>query len=79
MWACGSVVVEALCYKPEGRGWGEWIFSTYLILPEALDPGVHSASNGNEYRKQKKKKIILSKGRPMRMANNPAAIREPII
>jgi hypothetical protein len=27
----GSVVVKALCYKPEGRGletrWGEWIFS----------------------------------------------------
>jgi hypothetical protein len=19
-WACGSVVVKALCYKPEGRG-----------------------------------------------------------
>jgi hypothetical protein len=27
-------------------------FSIYLILPAALDPGVHSASNRNEYQKQ---------------------------
>jgi hypothetical protein len=48
--ARGSVVVKALCYKPEGRGfdsqWGE-----YLILPAALGPGVYSASNRNEYQK----------------------------
>jgi hypothetical protein len=29
----GSIVVEALCYKPEGRGfetwWGEWVFSQF--------------------------------------------------
>jgi hypothetical protein len=55
----GSVVVKALCYKPESRGfetqWGEYIFSIYLILPAALGPGVHSASNRNEYQKQKTK------------------------
>jgi hypothetical protein len=38
--ARGRVVVKALCYKPEGRGFktrlGEWIFSVYLILPAAL-------------------------------------------
>jgi hypothetical protein len=28
-------------------------FSIYLILPAALGPGVHSASNRNEYQKQK--------------------------
>jgi hypothetical protein len=28
-------------------------FSIYLILPVALDPGVYSASNRNEYQKQK--------------------------
>jgi hypothetical protein len=28
-------------------------FSTYLILPAALDLGVYSASIRNEYRKQK--------------------------
>jgi hypothetical protein len=39
----GSVVVKALCYKPEGRGFeirgGEYIFSVYLILPVTLGPG----------------------------------------
>jgi hypothetical protein len=29
------------------------IFSIYLMLPAALGPGVHSASNRNEYQKQK--------------------------
>jgi hypothetical protein len=28
-------------------------FSIYLILPEALGPGLYSASNRNEYLKQK--------------------------
>jgi hypothetical protein len=28
-------------------------FSIYLILPAAFGPGVYSASNGNEYQKQK--------------------------
>jgi hypothetical protein len=41
--ARGSVVVKALCYKPEGRGfetwWGEWFLSSYLILPVTLGPG----------------------------------------
>jgi hypothetical protein len=37
-------MVEALRYKPEGRG---------LILPASLGPGVYSASNRNEYQKQK--------------------------
>jgi hypothetical protein len=55
--ARGSVVVKALCYKLEGHGfqtrWGESSFSIYLILLAALDPGLHSASNRNEYQKQK--------------------------
>jgi hypothetical protein len=54
----GRVVVEELCYKPEGRGLetrrGERISSIYLILPTALGPGMYSASNKNEYQKQKK-------------------------
>jgi hypothetical protein len=29
--------------------------SIYLILPAALDPGIDSASNRNEYQKQKNK------------------------
>jgi hypothetical protein len=55
--ARGSIVVKALCYKLEGRGfetrWSEWFLSSYLILPAVLGPGVHSASNRNEYQKQK--------------------------
>jgi hypothetical protein len=53
----GSVVIKALCYKPEGRGfearWGELIFSIYLLLPAALGPGLYSSSNRNEYQNQK--------------------------
>jgi hypothetical protein len=55
--ACGSTVGEALCHKPEGRGfeihWGKRIFSIHVILPVVLSPGVYSASNRNEYQKQK--------------------------
>jgi hypothetical protein len=54
--ARSNVVVEALCYKPEGRGfetgWGEK-FLIYLIIPAALRPGVYSASKRNEYQKLK--------------------------
>jgi hypothetical protein len=52
-----TVVVKALRYKPEDRGfetrWRELIFSIYLILPAALGRGVYSASNRNEYQKPK--------------------------
>jgi hypothetical protein len=41
--ARGSLVVKALCYKPEGRGFdtrgGERFLSIYLILPVALALG----------------------------------------
>jgi hypothetical protein len=54
------IVVKALCYKPEGRGfdtrWGDF-FSIYLILPAALGPQVYSASNRNEYQKHKNNNI----------------------
>jgi hypothetical protein len=44
-------------YKAEDRGfetrWGEKFFPIYLILPVALGPVVYSASNRNEYQKQK--------------------------
>jgi hypothetical protein len=55
--ASGSIVVKALGYTPEGREFDTWwlecIFSIYLILSAALGPGVYSASNRNEYQKQK--------------------------
>jgi hypothetical protein len=57
--ARGSVVVKALRYKPEGRGFDpdEVIFFLNLILPAALGPGVYSASNRNEYRKHKNNNV----------------------
>jgi hypothetical protein len=56
----GSVVVEAVYYKLEGR-WlspdeaSYFFFTIYLILPAALSAGVWSTSNRNEYQKQTKK------------------------
>jgi hypothetical protein len=56
--AQGRVVVEALCYKPESRGfetrWGDWIFLIYQILSAALVPGDCSVFKRIEYQKQKK-------------------------
>jgi hypothetical protein len=53
----GSVVVEAVCYKPEGprveTRIGELIFSVHLILPAELCPGVCSICKRNEYQKQR--------------------------
>jgi hypothetical protein len=54
------------------------IFSIYIILPAALDPGVYSASNRNEYQKQKIM-FLASRARPVRKADKLAAIREPIV
>jgi hypothetical protein len=54
--ARGSVMAKALCYEREGHGFEtlgvEWFLSIYLILPDALGPGVHSASNRNEHQRQ---------------------------
>ena len=45
-------MVEALRYKPEGRGfdsrWSHWNFSLTSFRPH-YGPGVDSASNRNEY------------------------------
>jgi hypothetical protein len=55
--ARGSVVVMALCYKPEGRGlktqWDEIFFFNLPNLSSRTGLGVYSASNINEYQKQK--------------------------
>jgi hypothetical protein len=55
--ACDSLVGWGTVLKPEGCGFetrtGEWLSSIYLIFSTALGPGVHSASNRNEYLKQK--------------------------
>jgi hypothetical protein len=41
------------------------LFSIYLILPAALSPGVHSASNRNEHQKQKIIMFLWSRVRPV--------------
>jgi hypothetical protein len=54
-----SVVVKAVCYKLEGRGfdtrWGEFLI--YLNLPAALGPGVYLPTNRNEYQKHKNNNV----------------------
>jgi hypothetical protein len=52
-------------------------FSMYLILPAATGPGVHSASNRNEYQKQKNN-VLGSREWPVRRTDNLSAICEPI-
>jgi hypothetical protein len=46
-------LVEALRYKPEGRGfdsrWSHWNFSLTQTAWPHCDPGVDSASNRNDY------------------------------
>jgi hypothetical protein len=51
--ARSSVVVNATSRKVKGSRPDKVNFSIYLILPAALGPGVYSASNRNEYQKQK--------------------------
>jgi hypothetical protein len=52
-------------------------FLIYPILPAALGPGVYSASDRNEYQKQKL--FLESKARPVRRADNLTAICELIV
>jgi hypothetical protein len=49
-------LVEALLYKPEGRGfnsrWCQWNFSLTSSFWPRFDPGIDSASNRNENQEQ---------------------------
>jgi hypothetical protein len=53
-------------------------FPICLIFPAALGPGAYSASNRNEYQKQKIM-FLGSKARPVRRADNLTAICEAIV
>jgi hypothetical protein len=50
--ARGGVVVKALCYKPEGRGfdsrWCHWNFSETEFFRSHSGPGVDSAPSENK-------------------------------
>jgi hypothetical protein len=76
--ARGTAVANALCYKPEGHRletrWAEWILSMYLILPAALGFGVHSASNRNEYQKQKIMFLGVEHGRCVGLTTLPPSV-----
>jgi hypothetical protein len=52
--------------------------SMYLIIPAALGSGVHSATNINEYQKQKIT-FLRFRAWPTRRADNLTAIYEPIV
>jgi hypothetical protein len=71
-------MVEALCYKPEGRGFdsrlGHWIFQLTQSFQPHYDPGVDWASNRNEYQESS-----CGKGRPACKADILTAICEPIV
>jgi hypothetical protein len=77
---CCSVVVEALCCKPEGNGfetrWGNLFFSIDLIIPAAVGPGVHSASNKNEYQKRRKRFWGAERGRCERLKTLPPSVSQ---
>ena len=53
--ARGGVMVKALCYKPEGRGFDSrrchWNFSLTESFRSHCGTGVDSTSNRNEYQK----------------------------
>jgi hypothetical protein len=73
-----SVVVKATSRKVAGSRPDETnqFSSIYLILPVALEPGVYSADNRNEYRKQM---FLGNRERPARRANNLTVICEPTV
>jgi hypothetical protein len=66
--------------EPEGRGLetGECIFSTYLILPAAIGPGIYSASNEMSIRSIQIT-FLGNRARPVRKADILTTICEPIV
>jgi hypothetical protein len=51
----------------------------YLVLPAALGPGVHSASNRNEYQKHEENNVSGEWSAAGAGAYNLTAIYEPIV
>jgi hypothetical protein len=79
--ARGSIVVEALCCKPEGRGfdsrWGEFVYFAYFFKPHyalGITQPVTEMSTWSS-----KIMFLGSRARPPREADNLTAICEPIV
>jgi hypothetical protein len=74
-------VVDALRYRPKGRGFDikiRWVnFSVYLILPAELVPRVYSPSKGNEY--LSRKMFLGSRARAVLKDDNLTAISKLIV
>jgi hypothetical protein len=75
-----ACLVLTLCYKPEGcrfeTQWGNLILSIYQILLATLGTGVYSASNRNDYLRQKL--ILRSRAWPVHKFDSLMAICEPV-
>jgi hypothetical protein len=68
-------VVKAINWKVASSRSDEKIFlSIYLILPTALGPGVYSASNRNEYQKQRKCFWRVERGQCLRLTTLPPSV-----
>jgi hypothetical protein len=72
-------LVEALCYKQEGRGiesgWGGFFQFTLSFQPH-YGPGLDSASNRNEYQESS---WVVKGGRSARRADNLTVICGSIV
>jgi hypothetical protein len=81
----GNIMVKALCYKLEDRGfqtrWAERIFSVCLILPVAtLLITLRFTQIPTEINTRHRKIMFLwRRARPVRRAGSLAAICEPIV
>jgi hypothetical protein len=79
---CGRIVGKALRYKLEGPLFdtrlSKLFLSIFLVLPAALSHRVYSASNRNEYQRQKQI-FLKSRAGPVREADSFTTICEPIV
>jgi hypothetical protein len=74
-------LVEALCYKQEGRGFKtRWEFICFNLpnrSSRTRPPAAYSAPNRNGYQKQEK--MFLRRTWPARNADSLTAVCEPIV
>jgi hypothetical protein len=75
-------LVEALCYKPEGRGfksrWGHWIFFNWPN-PSSRTMTTMTLGSTQPLTEMSTRNILGRKGRSARKAEYLAAIYEPIV